>query len=218
MELLEALKNMPDDVAKATHKKMVPKGKILMQKGDPVKYIYVLLRGRVQISKDYLDGRHYIFATRDKQSLLGEFELLSSYDSYWSTVTCETDCELLLMPAKGFRAWLRRDTEFFFTVARIFADAVGATMTQLGNIKYIPAQERFSSYLLEETREMGREITIRTTRRQIADEIGMSIRTLQRCIDGFAAQGSISLVHGKIHMTAEQRRRLLEDADGEERE
>lgn len=24
---------------------------------------------------------------------------------------------------------LRRDTEFFFTVARIFADAVGATMT-----------------------------------------------------------------------------------------
>lgn len=46
---------------------------------------------------------------------------------------------------------LRRDTEFFFTVARIFADAVGATMTQLGNIKYIPAQERLSSYLLAET-------------------------------------------------------------------
>lgn len=71
---------------------------------------------------------------------------------------------------------LRRDTEFFFTVARIFADAVGATMTQLGNIKYIPAQERLSSYLLAETQDMGREMVIKTTRRQIADEIGMSIR------------------------------------------
>ena len=65
---------------------------------------------------------------------------------------------------------------------------------------------------------MGKETTIRTTRRQIADEIGMSIRTLQRCIDGFTAQGYISLVHGKIHLTAEQRQRLLEDTDGEERE
>ena len=104
---------------------------------------------------------------------------------------------------------LRRDTEFFFTVARIFADAVGATMTQLGNIKYIPAQERLSSYLLAETQDMGREMVIKTMRRQIADEIGMSIRTLQRCIDSFVEQGYIGLFHGKICLTAAQRQRLL---------
>jgi len=57
----------------------------------------------------------------------------------------------------------------------------------------------------QELEESGRAV-LRKTRQQISEEIGMTVKTINRALTGFCENGWMSSLHGKITLNAEQYR------------
>lgn len=83
------------------------------------------------------------------------------------------------------------------------------TSNENGQIKFQPSLQRLQEYLVKRVQLSPSErFILRTSRQQIADDIGTSVKTVNRGVSKLRDAGLITLLHGKISISAEQQQKL----------
>ena len=209
MKLEYLIEHMPEDIKRQTTHKVFLPGESLMRKGERATHVYLLTRGSTRVSNEFASGQRYTFASLDTPDLIGDLEVLSGQGTYAASNEAVTTCEVIAMSAETFLQWMRMDSEFALTVAQMLAAKMYPTSNEAGRVKFLPSLERLHSYLIKRLGTMEADTFIlHTSRQQIADDIGTSVKTVNRGVAKLKEAGLIGLLHGKISINKEQQKAL----------
>ena len=211
MKLKYMLDHIPENIRQHTTKRTFQPGDVVVRKGEKADHVYLLTAGKLRVSNEFESGQRYTFASLEVPDLMGDLEVLAGQEHFAATNEAITECQMLSMSAETFMQWMRTDNDFAVAVAQLLASKMYPTSNEAGRVKFQPSQERFEEYLAKRLGDIETDLFIlHTSRQQIADDIGTSVKTVNRCVTKMRDEGGLSLLHGKITLNREQQERLRE--------
>jgi CRP/FNR family cyclic AMP-dependent transcriptional regulator len=209
MKLQYMLDHMPAEIRRQTTHKVYLPGESIVRKGEEAKHVYLLLKGETRVSNEFSSGQRYTFAALGASDLIGDLEVLAGQELYAASNEAVSTCEAIIMRAETFLQWMLLDNEFSLAIARQLAAKMYPTSNEAGRVKFLSSLNRLHSYLLKRLGDIETDLFIlHTSRQQIADDIGTSVKTVNRGVVKLKEAGLVSLLHGKITMNKEQQQAL----------
>ncbi len=189
-------------------------GSKIMQKNSPADAFEIVFSGSVKIMNEFGDGINYIHNKLHAPVILGDIEILAEVDKVAATVVCSTEVYSLKVPIQVYKRWINEYPEFTKVIAKYLAVRFFESSDNLGNdirynTKYNLASVlvRLVEKLVQERNipsEKDYEIAISETRKQIADMIVVTERTVNRTLKLFKEEGYVNIKNHKITITKEQ--------------
>lgn len=203
---LDAIPTIPQFLRTKMIEKHIAAGEDIVIKGYTANRVYLLLDGTVTVSNEFINGQRFTFAQCKSPSFIGEVECLAVQKNYAATVQALTTCSVLYMDNNTFLLWLEHDSSFAVLMAHLVAKKMYPTSNENGTIKFMSSKEKLLHYLLRhyQAPQNNGFFYLNKRRQQIADELGTSVKTVNRCLAKFKAADCLSLFHGKIYITSIQ--------------
>jgi CRP/FNR family cyclic AMP-dependent transcriptional regulator len=199
---------MPVDTRpKCTIRKFPPQSGIVRKSYD-CKYVYILLKGEVKVINEFENGTTYTIASMVPINFIGELEALSGQSVYALTVKTITDCITLRLPFQDFIKWLESDAVMLMMIAKVLAKKMYPTSYESGNPTNHSSLFKLQSYLVEYYQknaiQRDQPLPVKKNRQYIADEIGISVKSVNRSLEKLKEQGLVTVEKGKVHLSKEQ--------------
>lgn len=211
MKLEQVIEFMPESIRPQVSHRTFRPGEFVVRKGERADHVYILTKGTTRVSNEFASGQRYTFAQQNVPDLIGDLEVLAGQEYFSATNEALTECEVLAMTVETFKKWMRRDNHFACAIAQQLASKMYPTSNENGQIKFQPSLQRLQEYLVKRVQLSPSEhFVLRTSRQQIADDIGTSVKTVNRGVSKLRDAGLITLLHGKISISVEQQKKLRE--------
>ena len=111
------------------------KGKPIFKEGEPTKGIYLLKRGKVEISKTTPDGWKQTLAILSENQIFGELSVIEDKKAHGADATAIDATEVYRLPTEDFKAFEQSDKNMMYkimkTIARIASRNVHAMNEKL---------------------------------------------------------------------------------------
>lgn len=95
-----------------------PKGASIFKEGDPVKGIYLIRCGKIEVSKITADGWKQTLSVLSINYVLGELSMLENRTAHSADATAIEAVEAYLLKAEDFRAFEKTNIEMMYKVMR----------------------------------------------------------------------------------------------------
>lgn len=211
MKLDYMLTHMPDEIKRQISHKIFLPGESVVRKGEQADHVYLLTQGSTRVSNEFASGQRFTFGSLEVPDLIGDLEVLAGQPVFSASNEAITTCDVLAMSAATFLQWMQADNEFAVAVAQLLAAKMYPTSNEAGRVKFLPSLERLHTYLVKRLGDIRTDLFIlHTSRQQIADDIGTSVKTVNRGVTKLKEAGLISLHHGKITINPQQQQALRE--------
>ncbi|WP_411344360.1 Crp/Fnr family transcriptional regulator [Paenibacillus sp. WLX1005] len=176
------------------------KGEIILDEGDALDGIYLLVEGQARVSSSVETGKSLVLRFCHPLSLFGDLELIQHLDVQSRVQATET-CTLLFIDQKAVDTKLMQDHRFLNEMLRQLAYKLH-TCTIASRVNLLTSvEERLATYLIS-TRspgEFGKELYTRNTS-EIAAIIGTTQRHLNRLIQKFEEDGILFKQKENLHV------------------
>ncbi len=188
----------------------------LIHAGEKCSHIYIILTGKVTGIEWPMYGRAYPFKDYGPGDFFGEIECFAGLYNYRISVVTITKCEILIIPAVFYMEWIQTDADALFLRTQ---ENMRRLITQTADARrylFIEARVRLMMYLTRKYGQKmpdGKMLVLKTSREQMADEIGISVRTLNRSIKKLEESGLIHLKKGKVLITEDSCLKMKKDTD-----
>lgn len=189
---------------------------VMVKKDDEPKYIYIIYSGTLKIFNEFQNGRILETAIANDMDFVGLIEILASKDKIAATVETVTNCVALRISRKDFLKWLENDHYLAMIIARKMARDFYNIAYSNGELLLNSTMYTIVSSIIEWTKkdiEEGKVAFINKKRQQIADELGISLRTVHRNIKKLKQQGLITIDLAKIYVNSDQYKALIDKLD-----
>jgi|GEM_PF-365419 len=210
-QLEKLLLRMPEEIKQRSSLKTILAGVTLTRKGEAAKYVYVLIKGNMKVTNEFSSGRRYTYARIMSIDFIGELEIMAGEMKYASNVEAVTNCRVLTITAKDFIKWIEYDPVILMAVSKMLAKKMYPTSNENGTALFFSGIRKLQAYIINYCRgKKDRELfLINRNRQQIADEIGTSVKTVNRCVGKLKTDGLLLIMRGKIYIDKEQYTNLL---------
>ncbi len=182
----------------------------ILRMQDEATKVYLLMSGSVTVQNEHQDGTVYAYATFEAPSLFGEFEAFAGSTYYRGTLVCQTDCQLAAMTREAYLAWMRSDAEALFCrmqqITRELVNQAGSERSFL----FLSGSERLMACLANayRNRQQNGICLLYSTHQQLADEIGVCVKTVQRSLKSLKEQGLVTIAGRKLRIDGTQYARM----------
>lgn len=209
VELLDLVNTMPEQIRKQCINRRVKKGVKILNSGDKCETIYILISGTVQAVDESIYGVVYAFSNYPACDIFGEMEAIGGYERYMLTIRAITDVDLISMPKAAFIDWIRMDSRVIYVVSKMLTKKLWEA-SQVGRKRlFAPALVQMMMYFTHDFENSGEPYCCTKTRQQIADETGLSVKTINRNIKALSEEGYITLNKGHVYVNREQNEKML---------
>ena len=212
-QLRSFLLDIPQGIKARCAVKRLCAGTTVVKRKDRLKYVYVLVDGEIKVVSEFENGSIYAFASIFPLSFIGELEVLSEEKEYAVTIEAMTECLIIQINAVDFAGWIEADAGVLLQVARGLAKKMYPTSSEMGNIMFQSSKSKVEYYLAKYCNQKIKDselLKVEKNRQEIADEIGSSIKTVNRNIKKLKEEGLVSVKKGKIFVSKAQHQRLME--------
>jgi len=176
----------------------VPRGDIVFAEGDQGDTLFILLAGKIKISRAAADGRENMIALLGPGDLFGE---LSLFDPGPRTATAAalTDVELAGLHHDALRPWLSTHPQVAERLLRVLARRLRRTNDALADLVFTDVPGRVAKALLGLSERFGvREadgvrVKHDLTQEELAQLVGASRETVNKALADFAGRGWLRL-------------------------
>lgn len=178
----------------------VPARRPVILQGDVGNSVFVIIEGRVEISRLTPEGEDVFLAERGPEQHFGEMSLLDGAPRS-ANVTTLTDCRFLVLDRGMFFHVLRSNSELAVAVIMALAERLREADSQRGSRDSV--RDKLLAYLRREierqtggTPYKGAEVKLGLSRVEIAERLATSRESVSRELSALAAQGAI-VVNGR---------------------
>lgn len=180
----------------------------LIKAGERCSNIYIILSGKVTGIDWPINERAYSFKDFGPGDFFGEIECFADLVNYRISVVAVTKCRVLVIPASYYMEWIRNDVEALYSRAKVNMRRLITQTTDARRYLFLEAKERLVLYLVrkyEQRREGMKpvDLNLNQNRDHLSEEIGFSVKTLNRNIKILEEMGFIQVNKGKITITAD---------------
>ena len=194
-----------EEIERVTTMTTCRKGRIFYDPGDPSEVLFILKKGRVQVSRMAEDGRKLTMAILEPGSIFGEMPMLSQ-TMQDTTAEAMDDCLICVMSRHDLEDMIGANPQVALNIIRNLASRVHDLESRLEMQAFQSVPERLAATLLRLAGD-GAEID-GASHQQIGETIGASRETVTRTLGDFRSQGIIEL--GRSHIVVKNRARLEE--------
>ncbi len=202
----------PDIKARCSIKRLGPGG-IVVKKKDSSKYVYLLVEGELKVVNESENGNIFAYDSILPLSFVGELEVFADEVEYAVTIESIAECTLIQISVNDFIRWLEHDPALLMLVAKGLAKKMYPTSSEVVNIMFQPSINKVEYYIAKYCNDKIKNadlVKLEKKRQQMADEIGSSIKSVNRSIKKLKEEGLVTIKKGKIYVNRSQHEGLLE--------
>ncbi|MFI0480864.1 Crp/Fnr family transcriptional regulator [Actinomadura sp. 9N215] len=181
--------------------KTVQRGELLMRQGEPGTAVYVLLSGRVGVTRIVENGSLSLLGIRHAGDLVGEMAVLNE-DVRSATVTALDRCVASIIPARDFMRCLAECPEAMLALNRMTGDRLTQANTYRADAAGYDVEARLARALLYQARrsqdwERDHPV-VKLRQKHLAMLIGAQEGTVQKALNGPALRELVECGRGRV--------------------
>jgi CRP/FNR family transcriptional regulator, cyclic AMP receptor protein len=188
------------------------RGERLFTEGDKGDKLYIILSGKIKLTKAAPDGRENLQSVHGSGEMFGELSLFDPVPRT-ASATAVTDAELAGLAHDDLRAWLSTRPE----VAMHLLQALAQRLRRINDVKadlvFTDVPGRVAKALLDLAERFGVQtpdgiqVNHDLTQEELAQLVGASRETVNKALADFAARGWIQLAAKSVLVTDADRLR-----------
>ncbi|MBN7773372.1 Crp/Fnr family transcriptional regulator [Clostridium aminobutyricum] len=199
------IQSMPEDIWEKCSLITYKAGEKIFYQGADLTKVYLICDGTVSVFENDLSGREMQVVFLEKGGVVGEMEALIKGRTMRFSAKTVTRCTLISMSVSTFIKWTQRDIGLCLILIESLAKKIQQASNEIVLHVQSSAIEMLSSRLI--FAEAG---LLRVTRNELAQRCGVSVRTINRCVQKLAEEGYITMNHRKIYISNEQKGMLAQ--------
>lgn len=178
--------------------------KEIFSEGDAPDWFYIVLSGKVKVTKISGDGREIIMEVISPRDFFGGFAVLKGFPFPANAVAME-DSEILKLSRKDLLKVIDSFPTVMYAITSSLGERTRGLHETLKNIALEKVESRIASLLVkladksgESVASVGLVINMRITKQDIAEMVGTTVETAIRVMSRFKKSGLIGDSSGKI--------------------
>lgn len=208
-ELFELVQIMPEDVKAHSVVRKLKMGTTLLRGGNKCDNVHILTSGMMQAIDESIYGVVYAFSNYQAYDIFGEMEIIGGFDSYQLTIRAIADSSVITMPQDVFLGWMQNDNRALNVISRMLTIKLWEASQSGRSRMFAPAVVQMMMFFSRECENSPGLYLCPKTRQQIADETGLSVKTINRGIKTLQEMGYLTLTHGHVTIDGMQNKRML---------
>jgi len=176
----------------------LPRGRVVFNEGEPGDSLYIVISGKIKLSRRSPDGRENVLAVMGPSDQFGE---LSVFDPgpRTATATVVTDARLARLPKPALQKWVQERPQIAMQLLRVVARRLRRTNTMLADLIFVDVPGRVAKQLLQLAQRFGTvdggqlRVTHDLTQEELAQLVGASRETVNKALADFAQRGWLRL-------------------------
>lgn len=212
------LQALPESLVKQGVLVEYEKNSILVSRGERPDYIYFIQEGMVAGIREYANGSTYsYFQLNSTNGSVGLLEILAGKENYIATLSTVTKVKALWIDAALVYQTIMEEKGLLRKCINLLADDLYKRSGNDGIMYYMSGLDRVRFFLLtyyeghQNLKNAKGEVLIDAEYQDIANGIGMSIRTVGRNLQKLKASGELKNIQKKIIIGKEQYEKLQEN-------
>jgi CRP/FNR family transcriptional regulator, cyclic AMP receptor protein len=194
--------------------KSIKRGTIILTKGDPGSWLFIICKGHVKISVPAIDGRDAVINLLEDGDIFGELALLDGRPQP-AAAKAITDCEMLVVGRCDFLPLLREQPQTALHLIEILCARCRKAVEQTENLMYRRLPNRLATALLQlaEDDRKGRGLTVAVTQSDLAGIIGMARENINKQLRDWQTKKWLRLLRGGIILLSPDELTALAESD-----
>jgi len=207
LKKIDLFKNLTDEELKELGRyvttTMFRKKDDIFTEGDAPEWFYIVLTGKVKVTKISHDGKEIILEIISPFDIFGGVAVLRNFPYPANAVAME-DSEILKISRKNLMRLVDRFPNLMFCIALQLGDRMKSSFDSLKNIALERVGARIAALLLKLGNKVGIEtkegllIDMRLTKQDVADMVGTTVETSIRTFSKFKKEGLVTDSDGKV--------------------
>jgi CRP-like cAMP-binding protein len=179
------------------------KNQLIFLEEETGNYMYIVLAGKVKVSKASAAGKESILAIHQVGDFFGEMALLDGKTSP-ATVAAMEDCRIVSIASEDFHRLLMKNEKVVRQIIQVLCGRLRNAWAQLQNLSYGSAESRIRAGLLQLARRHGVAdsrgiiINLKITHQEVAEMVGTARETVTRSLAALQREGIILLEQRRI--------------------
>lgn len=176
----------------------VPKGHVVFREGDIGDRLFVVLDGKIKITRRAADGRENLLTVLGPGEMFGELSLFDP-GARTATASAVTTARLASFDHDDLRPWLAGRPEVAAHLLRALAQRLRRTNEAMADLVFSDVPGRVAKALLELADKFGDRdgegvlVQHDLTQEELAQLVGASRETVNKALSEFASRGWIRL-------------------------
>ena len=193
---------LDEDEARALRRQMtevkLSRGEHLFNEGDDGDCLYVVLDGKMKLTRAAADGRENLLSVLGPGEMFGELSLFDPRPRT-STASAVTDAVLASLRHEALRPWLKERPEVSLHMLRALAQRLRRANDVTADLVFTDVPGRVAKNLLDLADRFGREepdglhVHHDLTQEELAQLVGASRETVNKALADFAARGWLQI-------------------------
>lgn len=206
--LEDYVKNIPEEMKTRFTLRIFPPHSIIHQKGDEINTFGIVCSGRHRVINEFESGNIFMIEKNTAISFIGEVTLLAGKRTSSVTIESLTECHIIFFSREDFFQWIDQDIRLLRRLTQSISHKLYSASYSSGERQYHSTRYLVMKYLvkycLEHRANESEQVFVSQTREEIGEELGMTVKTLNRAISALKEDGAIRLCKGKILISAQQ--------------
>ena len=188
-------------------------GITIFHEGDPGDALYVVVDGRVRITRLSGSGSEATLAIVSKGDCFGEFALLDSRPRS-ATATAQVPTRTFVVSRDDFRDWVRQRPEASLALLETLSLRLRRTDEAITDLMFLDLPHRLAKHLLGLAASLGdtpagRRTRIQVTQGELASMLGVSRESVNKQLNQFARDSWITITRGAVTIDDAEALRLM---------
>lgn len=192
------------EISSYVERKSFRKKEQIFAEGDPSNWFYILVDGKVKITKLSHEGKEIIIELISPVEFFGGFAVLKGFPYPANAIAME-NCSVLKISRRNLMGIIERFPNLMYDITANLGERVREFHDTLKNIALERVESRIASLLLKLAEKTGAkagsgevEISVRLTKQDIAEMVGTTVETSIRVMSKFKKSGIIKDSNGNI--------------------
>ena len=197
--LFAALDDEASDALRATMSRTdTGRGQVLFHEGDPGDRLYVILDGKIKLTRAAADGRENLLSVLGPGEMFGELSLFDPRPRTASAVAV-TDSRLGAIGHDYLRSWLTGRPDVALHLLQALAQRLRRINDVMADLVFSDVPGRVAKALLDLSERFGRptddglRVAHDLTQEELAQLVGASRETVNKALADFASRGWLRL-------------------------
>ena len=195
------------EISSYIERRKIRKKEIIFTEGEQSSWFYILVSGKIKITKLSNDGKEMIIELISPGDFFGGFAVLKGFPYPANAVSME-DCDTVRISRHNLMGIIERFPSLMYDITANLGERVREFSDTLKNIALERVESRIAALLIKLAEKTGDrksagkvEIAMRLTKQDIAEMVGTTVETSIRVMSRFKKAGYLKDVDGRIVIT-----------------
>lgn len=183
--------------------KKYKKGQIVFREDEKPEYLFLLMEGKLLVTKNYVYGRRIIFFEIHEKEIFGILIRHNESETYWYDAAAVADSLVLAIPWKFLFSFCPKvcgyHRQMIKNMVSVQADSCVFQMKKLHILSGVTLEAKLAYLMLELADEQG-NLDFKMNREELADYLGVTRPSLSRSLMNLQKQGLIRIQKSKAEI------------------